>query len=205
MVKPWGNDATDHQPEYENARRGLTPIDARELLFNKILRIIAMLRLDRIMHPNRQTYPFTDYFKGLENSEALREIFGEKTESVLRELKVEFTSFVGYMGTSDDDGHIIVSARYLKYGDRVDIHLDLIHELVHVRQFMEGKELFDPDYSYVDRPTEVEAYRHAVEEARRMGLSDERICDYLKTEWMSNEDLKRLARALKVEYSGGHR
>ena len=163
-----------------------------------------MLRLDRIMHLNRQTYPFTDYFKGLENSEAVRKIFGEKTESVLRDLKVEFTSFVGYMGASDTDGHIIVSARYLKNGDRVDIHLDLIHELVHVKQFMEGKELFDPNYSYVDRPTEIEAYRHAVEEARRMGLSDERICDYLKTEWMSNEDLKRLAKALKVECAGNY-
>jgi len=180
-------------------------MDARELVFSKILRVITSLRLDKIMRLNGPTYPFTDYFKGLENSEAVREIFGVKTESVLRELKVEFTPFVGYMGTSDADGHIIISARYLKNGDRIDIHLDLIHELVHVRQFMEGKELFDPNYSYVDRPTEVEAYRHAVEEARRMGLGDERICDYLKTEWMSDEDLKRLARALKVECAGDRR
>jgi len=174
----------------------------RELVFAKLLRLFDTLRLNRIMRFKRQTYPFTDYFKGLENSEAVRRIFGEKTESVLRDLKVEFTSFVGYMGTSDTDGHIIVSARYLHNGDRIDIHLDLIHELVHVRQFMEGKELFDPDYSYVERPTELEAYRHAVEEARRMGLNDDRICDYLKTEWMSNEDLKRLAKALKVECAG---
>lgn len=157
-----------------------------------------MLHLSRIISLNRHTYPFTDYFKGLENSEAVKEIFGEKTEEVLRHLRVEFTAFIGYMGTSDTDGHIIVNLRYLNRGDKVDIHLDLIHELVHVRQFMEGKELFDPNYSYVDRPTEIEAYRHAVEEARRMSLSDERICDYLKTEWMSNNDLKRLAKALKV-------
>jgi len=171
----------------------------RELLFTRILRIITMLRLDKIMRLNKQTYTFTDYFKGLENSEAVKEIFGDKTESILRNIKVEFTTFVGYMGTSDDDGHIIISARYLKNGDKVDIHLDLIHELVHVKQFLEGKELFDPHYSYVERPTEIEAYRHAVEEARRMGLNDDRICDYLKTEWMSNEDLKRLAKAMKVE------
>jgi len=158
-----------------------------------------MLRLNRIVSFHRQTYIFTDYFKGMENYEAVRRIFGEKTEEVLRNLRVEFIPFVGYMGTSNTDGHIIVNVRYLNSGDKVDIHLDLIHELVHVKQFMEGKELFDPNYSYVDRPTEIEAYRHAVEEARRMGLSDERICEYLKTEWMSNEDLKRLARTLNVK------
>jgi hypothetical protein len=103
------------------------------------------------------------------------------------------------MGTSNTDGHIMVNARYLNAGDRVDIYLDLIHELVHVKQFMDGKELFDHRYSYVDRPTEIEAYRHAVEEARKIGLSDERICEYLKTEWMSDEDLRRLAKALNVK------
>jgi hypothetical protein len=67
---------------------------------------------------------------------------------------------------------------------------------------MEGKELFDIHYSYTVRPTEVEAYRHAVEEARNIGLSDERICLYLKTEWMSDEDLKRLAKALNIKCAG---
>jgi len=78
--------------------------------------------------------------------------------------------------------------------------LDVIHELVHVKQFMEGKDLFESGYSYVDRPTEVEAYRHAVEEARRLGLNDKRICQYLRTEWMSDEDLKQLADSLNVKY-----
>jgi hypothetical protein len=64
---------------------------------------------------------------------------------------------------------------------------------------MEGKELFDDRYSYVDRPTEVEAYEHTVEEARRLGLNDDRICEYLKTEWMSNNEMKRLAKTLNVK------
>jgi hypothetical protein len=64
---------------------------------------------------------------------------------------------------------------------------------------MEGKQLFDVDYDYADRPTEVEAYRVAVEEARKMGLSDKRICRYLKTEWMSEADFKRLAKMLNVK------
>jgi len=36
-------------------------------------------------------------------------------------------------------------------------------------------------------------------EARRLGLSDERICRYLKTEWMSDEDLKKLTKTLNVK------
>ena len=103
------------------------------------------------------------------------------------------------MGVSNDDGHLIISAQYLKNGDIVDIYLDIIHELVHVKQFMDGKELFNRNYSYVERPTEVEAYRYAVEEARNIGLSDDRIRDYLKTEWMSDEDLKKLTKVLKIQ------
>lgn len=145
------------------------------------------------------TRPFTDYFKGFEKVDAVRRIFGDRTEKVLANLRVEFAGRRGYMGVSDVDGHLIISADYLNKGDTVDIYLDVIHELVHVRQFMEGKELFDHNYEYVERPTEVEAYRCAVEEARRLGLSDERICEYLRTEWMSEDDLKCLAKTVNVK------
>jgi hypothetical protein len=158
-----------------------------------------MLHLNRIVLLRGSTHSFSEYFKGLENVEAVRRIFGEKTEKVLRNLRVEFTWFPGYMFVDGQDGHIVISSRYLQNGDKVDIYLDLIHELVHVRQFMEGKQLFDSHYGYTDRPTEVEAYRYAVQEARNLGLSDERICQYLKTEWMSDEDFKRLAKHVDVK------
>lgn len=145
------------------------------------------------------TQPFTGYFKGFERVDAVRRIFGNGTEKVLANLRVEFAGRRGYMGVSDVDGHLIISADYLNKGDIVDVYLDVIHELVHVRQFMEGKELFDHNYEYVERPTEVEAYRWAVDEARRLGLSDDRICEYLRTEWMSEEDLKCLAKAVNVK------
>lgn len=142
---------------------------------------------------------FTDYFIGLENVDALRQIFGERTEQVLQNLTIEFTLLGGYMWVNASNGHLMIDSRYFRKGDKIDIYLDIIHELVHIRQLMEGQELFDIDYSYIDRPTEVEAYRHAVDEAKRIGLSDERICRYLKTEWMSNDDLKRLAKELNLE------
>ena len=164
----------------------------------RIARLLRRLPLNKVLSIGASTCLFTDYFKDFEKVEAVREIFGERTEEVLRDLKVDLTWFGGYMFVNSANGHLVVSARYLKTGDKMDIYLDLIHELCHVRQLMEGKELFDPRYSYVERPTEIEAYRYAVQEARRLGLSDERICEYLKTEWMSDRDLKILAKAVNV-------
>jgi hypothetical protein len=146
------------------------------------------------------THPFTRYFEGFEKVEAVRQIFGEKTEQVLDNLKVEFAGTRGYMGVNNNDGHLLIGANYLKEGDIVDIYLDIIHELVHVRQFMEGKELFDDNFSYTDRPTEIEAYRHTINEARRLGLNDDRILLYLKTEWMTDKDVRRLAETLGVKF-----
>jgi hypothetical protein len=103
------------------------------------------------------------------------------------------------MWVNGADGHLTISSHYLNNGDRVDIYLGVIHELVRVRQFMQRKELFNSNYDYTDRPTKLEAYRYAVEEDRNLGLSDKPICRYLKTEWMSDEDLRRLARALGVK------
>jgi hypothetical protein len=143
-------------------------------------------------------YPFTDYFKGFEKVEAVRRLFGDATEEVLAKLRVEFVGRRGYMGVSNDDGHLNISAEYLRNGAVIDLYLDVIHELVHVKQFMEGKELFDRRYNYVDRPTEIEAYRHAVQEARKLGMSIREIMEYLKTDWISDESLNRLARALNL-------
>jgi hypothetical protein len=144
------------------------------------------------------TYPFTRYFEGFENIEAVKNIFKDKTKQVLQHLQVEFIGRKGYMGVSNLDGHLIISSEYLQKGDLIDIFLDIIHELVHVKQFLDGKELFDHNYSYVDRPTEIEAYRYTVDVALKMGLDEERICDYLKTEWMSDTDFHVLIKNLEM-------
>lgn len=163
------------------------------------LRFVRVLRLESLLSLGSSTRSFADYFKDFDRVEAVREIFGDKTETVLQGLRVDFSWFGGYMWVNSLNGHIMVSSRYLNEGDRIDIYLDVIHELVHVKQLMDGRELFDVHFGYVERPTEIEAYRHSVEEARRLGLSDQRICDYLQTEWMSKTDLKKLAAALNVQ------
>jgi hypothetical protein len=138
-------------------------------------------------------YPFTDYFQGFENVPVIRKLFGEKTEQVLRNLKVEFYSArFGYMAVSDEDGHLLISAYHLRTADEAIIYLDVVHELHHVKQFMDGKDLFLTDFEYVDSPIEIEAYRGTVEEARRIGFSDDQIVEYLKIEWINDEQMERL-------------
>ncbi|MGA2573234.1 MAG: hypothetical protein ABSF36_03360 [Candidatus Methanomethylicaceae archaeon] len=181
-----------------SARGEAVAINGRDLLMTGALQVVKTLRLFRFQSIIGTTRPFGDYFRGFDKVEAVRRIFGDKTEQVLRDLKVEFIWAGGYMGVNSVNGHLMVSPKYLNKGDKTDIYLDVIHELVHVRQFMEGRDLFDSRYSYTERPTEIEAYRHAVEEARRLGLSDARICEYLKTEWMSGKELEQLASAVNV-------
>jgi hypothetical protein len=145
-------------------------------------------------------YPFTDYFKGFDKVEAVRSTFGEKTKEILEKLKVEFFSFrFGYMGVSDEDGHILISTHHLKNSDFKILYLDIVHELVHVKQFMEGKQLFNSEFEYVDSPVEIEAYRHAVKEAKRIGMSDKEIIEYLKVEWVEPDAHKRLVQACGLQ------
>jgi len=138
-------------------------------------------------------YPFSDYFQGFEKVPIVQRLFGDKTAQVLRNLKVEFYSAkFGYMAVSDEDGHLLISAYHLRTADPAIIYLDVVHELHHVKQFMEGKELFLNDFEYVDSPIEIEAYLGTVDEARRIGFSDDQIVEYLKIEWITDEQMKRL-------------
>ena len=138
---------------------------------------------------------FTDRFKGFERVPAVRAIFGRRTAAALRSLKVEFfSSKWAFMGVSDEDGHLMVSTHYLKNGNPRDIYLDVVHELVHVRQFREGKELFEDGYEYPDLPTEIEAYRTCIAEGRRLGMNDRELFEYLKVPWMGDKEVRRLAR-----------
>ncbi len=144
-------------------------------------------------------HPFTSVFGGFERVRAVRAIFGKKTEEVLDNLSVEIARRRGYMKIDDHRGSIVVSSRYLKEGREVDVYLDVIHELVHIRQHREGKELWDRRYEYIDRPTEIEAYRVAVKEARRLAMDEEQVVQYLKVEWISEEAFNRFLKNVGVK------
>src|SRR5207247_811789 len=116
--------------------------------------------------------PFTQYFKGFDRVEAVRAIFGARTAQILKALKVEFfSSKWGYMGVSDEDGHLVVSAHYLRTGNRRDIYLDVVHELVHVRQFSEGKQLFLERFNYPAATRRMDACKLCIAVGRRLGMA----------------------------------
>lgn len=146
-----------------------------------------------------QFHPFEAYFRGFDKVEAVRGIFGPQTSQVLRSLKVEFfSSKWGYMGVSDEDGHLLVSAHYLRTGKPRDIYMDVIHELVHVKQFKDGRKLFPEGFEYASARTEIEAYKVCIAEGRRLGMDDRELYKYLKVEWIDEKELRRLARNVGV-------
>ena len=150
-------------------------------------------------HAPIRLYPFERYFQGFADAVPVRALFGAHTARILGALKVEFFSPpFGYMGTSDQDGHLIVSSHHLRTSDLRTLYLDVVHELCHVKQFRDGRPLFDRTKKYVDTPTEIEAYAFTVKEGRRIGMTDAELFEYLKVEWVEASDHRRLARRLGV-------
>ncbi len=156
-----------------------------------------MIRVNRNLSSN--TYNIREVFQGLDEQEVLQNIYRDKTllKSVLDNLNVKIVDYDGYMYV-DDANTIVVSLDHLKNSDDNTLHLDIIHELVHIKQLLDGEDLYDERYSYVDRKTEIEAYKVTVEEAMRLGMNKEEILEYLKVEWISEEELIRLANKLGV-------
>lgn len=167
---------------------------------------------------------FVDYFQGFENIEGVRGLFGSRTKQVLNELKVEFYSLpLGFIGLDHEGGYMVVSTPYLRDSDLSTLYLDVFFSLQSLKQFQEGRLLlpFSPemiearkklakqhhvkDPSYVDDPTSLEALAPTVKEARRIGLSEAEIRDYLyapEIGGMTRERHERLLRYLGVAGSG---
>lgn len=164
---------------------------------------MSALRVPKEFGVNRRTkvvvVPLKKVFDGLDKLPIVQEIFGKETSEIVDHLNVELHSRRGYMGVSQDDGRIFVSQPYLREGPVHYLYLDIIHELVHVKQQRDGKDLFDEEHDYVDRPTEIEAYKLAAEEARRIGMNDKEILEYLHVEWLSSSDLKKLVKNIALE------
>ncbi len=140
---------------------------------------------------------FTDVFEGFQQVQAVKRIFGKDTPKTLAGLMVKVPNNArwGYMWVDEKKGVLVVNRSYLREGDIASLYLDVIHELVHIKQRMEGRDLFDEKYEYVDRPTEIEAYTVAAGEALRIGMSRRQVLKYLEIPgWLSGDVLKRLCR-----------
>lgn len=150
---------------------------------------------------NQGTYEIEDIFDGLKQVEILRKIFGSNTEldDVFSKTKVIVDTSSHYMHVKNEDATIVIGLNHLKNSDKIILYLDIVHELVHVKQQRQGLDLYDKSYSYVDRPTEIEAYIVAVEEAKRLGMKHHEIIDYLQVEWITPDEHKRLATHVGLE------
>ncbi len=145
-------------------------------------------------------YRLREVFAGLEEVEPLNAYIGSRTQlrRILEETDVTLTQDTSYMYVNDGDGSLVVGLEYLQTADAHYLYLDVIHELAHVKQYLDGRQLFDENYSYVDRPTEIEAYQCTVKEARKIGMADEAIAEYLYVEWITRKEHARLLGTLGV-------
>ncbi|MDE1861755.1 MAG: hypothetical protein KGI33_02455 [Thaumarchaeota archaeon] len=151
------------------------------------------IRIYRDLDPGE--YSIEDVFVGLKGVEIIRKVFSSdgELEEVFFNTKLILDTTSHYMHVKNEDATIVVGLDHLRNSDTTTLYLDIIHELVHVRQQRLGLDLYDESYSYVDRPTEIEAYKVAVGEAKRLGLLYDQIMDYLRVEWISPEEHHRLA------------
>jgi len=74
----------------------------------------------------------------------------------------------------------------------------VIHVLFHVKQFLDGRDLYDQTFEYVDRPTEIEAYRYTIDEAKRLQMSEDEILKYLRVDAVDDSELGRLIEKIGV-------
>jgi hypothetical protein len=105
----------------------------------------------------------------------------------------------GFRMVESEDDVIVVARSHLTNSPSMDLYLDIVHEFFHILQRKQGRELWvSRKISYVDRPTEVEAYAFSVAEARRLHVPDSYLREYLRVTWVQKSEYLRLLRNVGV-------
>ena len=135
-----------------------------------------------------------DLFPGLEESPALETISASRPDllRLLRKSRIQIRAREGYIFVDVSVPCVALSYDYYNNGKARDLYLDILHELTHLRQLEEGRNLWDMERAYVDRETEIEGYAIVMREAIRLGLGREEILDHLSAPWMTEADVHRL-------------
>ena len=146
-------------------------------------------------------YKLTDVFGGLESSSSLLKVFGSVSQmtKILRHLKLRVEPNDSGLWFDRDTGAVCIGLKHLGGAKADFLYLDVIHVLVHVCQFLEGRDLYDQAFEYVERPTELEAYRYTVAEARSVGLDDREILRYLRMDAADDSELGKLMDKIGVK------
>ncbi len=155
-------------------------------------------RINRGLEPGQ--YRLEEVFADVRACDALCSLFADphEVDRIIERTQVFVADRPGEMFVDNDDGSITVGLMHLRTASDAVLYLDIIHELCHVKQHLEGRDLYDREKPYVDRETEIEAYLVTVQEARRIGLTDEAITNYLRVSWITPEEHRRLVRRMGV-------
>ncbi len=94
---------------------------------------------------------------------------------------------------------IVIGQGHLRESPTLTLYLDIFHELCHVLQRKAGRELFPEGLNYVQRTTEVDAYRFVIDEAHRYGVAEEVLREYLRVEWIDEAEYRELLVAVGVQ------
>lgn len=180
----------------------------------------------RVFRPHRNTpagrYPLLEVFEGLADTVPFAKYPGDDaaTRRIAEGCYAHITTGPGWMYIAprrtppevraagfrmveSPDDEIVVAQSYLANGASMDLYLDIIHEFFHILQRRQGRALWlGRKVSYVDRPTEVEAYSFSVAEARRLGVPDTYLRKYLLVTWVSRREYLRLLRHVGVSPPG---
>jgi hypothetical protein len=157
-----------------------------------------VFHINRLLEPGQ--YRLEEVFADIRTCDILPAIFAdaEEIDGVITRTNVFVVDMPHEMFVNNDNASITIGLTHLRQASDEFLYLDIVHELCHVKQHLQGRNLYDRSKAYVDRETEIEAYQVTVQEARRIGLNDDAITCYLRVSWITSEEHKRLARRLDV-------
>jgi len=155
----------------------------------------------------RGEHPYRAILPRIAESPAARRIESPSTPMswLLENARVRIVRRRGYVWIDDEARTIVLVEDYYRRGAAVDLYLDLIHELTHLRQLAEGQNVWDERFPYVDRPTEIEGYAVAVEEGTRLGMQEAEILEHLSNPWMTRADVLRLRENIALFLANGRK
>ena len=123
-------------------------------------------------------HPFTRYFIDFERVPAIKELFGGGTEGVLASLSVEFIdSPFPTIYPSEENGHLVVAYDYFRKGRVSSIYLDVFLGLDMLKR--SSKEGNAGQADFTESAAFLESYKAMVDEARRLGVTDDDILEHL--------------------------
>lgn len=149
-------------------------------------------------------HPFLDLLPACVESPALRLVGCARFPggTVVASARVRIVPEAGYCWIDETVPVIVLTRAHYDGGSDLDLHLDLLHEATHLRHLLEGRDVWDANFPYHRRPTEIEGYAVAVFEGRRLGLDEAGIRAHLANPWMTPEEVGELHAAVESRLRG---